>query len=671
MALQHLRSSTAHKRPLPAGVSDGQLAINTNLASPGVFFKDSNGDLVKVGPVHVGATAPNASPASGGQTGNTKGEQWLDTSGTNPVLKVWDGSAWQSEAGEFVNASGDTMTGALVMDNQQQVRFREATANGTNYIAIQAPASVGSDRTLTLPDATGTLVSTGDTGTVTSTMIADGTIVDVDVNASAAIAGTKISPHFGSQNVTTTGTVTGASLIPSSSTIPTNGVYLPAANTVGISTNSTERLRVDASGRVLVGTSTARTNFLSAGVTAQTQLEGTDANTTSFVITRNSVNSASSILGFAKSKGAAVGSNTIVIDGDQLGRINFAGSDGTSFILAAEIEARIDGTPGTNSMPGRIVLSTTASGASAPTERLRIDSSGRTLIGTTSALNVGSYSSGFEGFQVAGTTSAARASLSRWDASTADPGITLAKSRGGTVGTNGIVSSSDNIGRVEFTADDGTSFLTAARILAQVDGTPGTNDMPGRLIFSTTADGASTPTEAMRINNAQELLIGYTTDNGAYRLQVNSQIFATSATIATSDGRYKENIATLNGCIDLVKALRPVSFDWKPQQDITRINDDGNEVLVREGHNFPGGTQVGFIAQEVQTVLAGKPWLNSVIKQNVRPAVISSDGNVLAPEEEFLGIAEGNLISVLTSALKESIERIETLEAKVAALEGA
>jgi hypothetical protein len=281
----------------------------------------------------------------------------------------------------------------------------------------------------------------------------------------------------------------------------TTGLYLPAANELSVTTSGTERLRVDASGRVLVGTSTARTNFLSAGVTAQTQLEGTDANTTSFVITRNSVNSASSILGFAKSKGAAVGSNTIVIDGDQLGRINFAGSDGTSFILAAEIEARIDGTPGTNSMPGRIVLSTTASGASAPTERLRIDSSGRTLIGTTSALNVGSYSSGFEGFQVAGTTSAARASLSRWDASTADPGITLAKSRGGTVGTNGIVSSSDNIGRVEFTADDGTSFLTAARILAQVDGTPGTNDMPGRLIFSTTADGASTPTERLRINS--------------------------------------------------------------------------------------------------------------------------------------------------------------------------
>jgi hypothetical protein len=50
-----------------------------------------------------------------------------------------------------------------------------------------------------------TLVSTGDTGTVTSTMILDGTIVDADINASAAIAGTKIDPDFGSQTVEATG----------------------------------------------------------------------------------------------------------------------------------------------------------------------------------------------------------------------------------------------------------------------------------------------------------------------------------------------------------------------------------------------------------------------------------------------------------------------------------
>jgi hypothetical protein len=193
MALQHLRSSTANKRPNPTAMATGQVALNTATTSPGVFFKDANDNLIKVGPVHVGTTAPNATPASGGQAGNSVGEQWLDTSGANPVFKIWDGSNWISEAGEFVNASGDTMTGALVMANQQQVRFREASANGTNFIALQAPASVASDKTITLPDVAGTVVTTGDTGTVTSTMLLDGTIVNADINASAAIADTKLA----------------------------------------------------------------------------------------------------------------------------------------------------------------------------------------------------------------------------------------------------------------------------------------------------------------------------------------------------------------------------------------------------------------------------------------------------------------------------------------------
>jgi hypothetical protein len=142
MALQHLRSSTADKRPTPGAMSDGQLALNTNLVSPGLFFKDSNGDSVKIGPVHVGTTAPNATPGAGGQAGNSKGEAWLDTTAANPILKVWNGSA---------------------------------------FVAVQ-------------PVGTGTVVSTTDSGTVTSTMILDGTIVNADINASAAIAGTKIAP---------------------------------------------------------------------------------------------------------------------------------------------------------------------------------------------------------------------------------------------------------------------------------------------------------------------------------------------------------------------------------------------------------------------------------------------------------------------------------------------
>ena len=74
--LQHLRSSTLNKRPNPASMVDGQVAINYASGSPGMFFKDSNGSLVKVGPVHVGSGAPNVSPASGGTAGNSLGEQF-------------------------------------------------------------------------------------------------------------------------------------------------------------------------------------------------------------------------------------------------------------------------------------------------------------------------------------------------------------------------------------------------------------------------------------------------------------------------------------------------------------------------------------------------------------------------------------------------------------------
>ena len=231
-------------------MSDGQLALNTNLVSPGLFFKDSNGDSVKIGPVHVGTTAPNVSPGVGGQAGNSKGEQWLDTSSSRYVFKIWDGTAWRSEDGEFVNASGDTMTGALVMDNQQQVRFRETTANGTNFIAIEAPASVTADRTLTLPDVTGTIVSTGDTGSVTSTMILDGTILNADINASAAIADTKLA------------TISTAGKVSNSATTATN------ANT------ASAIVARDASGNFTAGTITANLTGTASNVTTNANLTG-------------------------------------------------------------------------------------------------------------------------------------------------------------------------------------------------------------------------------------------------------------------------------------------------------------------------------------------------------------------------------------------------------------
>lgn len=111
MSLQHKRSSIAHKRPVATSLSDGQLALNLNATSPGVFFKNSSNVLTKVGPIHIGTSAPNSSPATGGSTGNSIGEQWLDTSNSLYVLKIWDGTAWREQT--VVQTTGSTGSAEL------------------------------------------------------------------------------------------------------------------------------------------------------------------------------------------------------------------------------------------------------------------------------------------------------------------------------------------------------------------------------------------------------------------------------------------------------------------------------------------------------------------------------------------------------------------------------
>ncbi len=147
--------------------------------------------------------------------------------------------------------------------------------------------------------------------------------------------------------------------------------------------------------------------------------------------------------------------------------------------------------------------------------------------------------------------------------------------------------------------------------------------------------------ERMRMDSSGNVLIGYTTSNGSYLLQVNSQIFATNATIATSDGRYKENISPIKSGLGVVGKLNPVSFTWK-QHEI---------------HNFDSGTQVGFIAQDVQAALADEPYLESVVKSN---EVELKDGT----KEEFYGLSDAKLIPILVKAIQELKAKIDILEAR-------
>jgi len=164
-------------------------------------------------------------------------------------------------------------------------------------------------------------------------------------------------------------------------------------------TSETERLRIDSSGRLLVGTSSAST--LRTNVVPRIQTETTSANENGISLFTNVDSSSSPFLILGKSRGTTVGSNTLVADDDGLGTIMFIGADGSDRNSSgAAISAFVDGAPGTNDMPGRLVFSTTADGASSATERMRIDSSGRVGIGTTSPKRLLHLDGGSGGVQI-------------------------------------------------------------------------------------------------------------------------------------------------------------------------------------------------------------------------------------------------------------------------------
>jgi len=194
------------------------------------------------------------------------------------------------------------------------------------------------------------------------------------------------------------------------------------------------------------------------------------------------------------------------------------------------------------------------------------------------------------------------------------------------------------------TNSDGTITIGSGSAGSVAITRTGTGATSSSMTFSTTF---ATLQERMRIDSTGNLLVGYTSSNGSYKLQVNSQIFATSSTIATSDANYKTNVMPLSGALDIVQKLNPVSFSWK-------------EHAV---HNFDTATPtVGFLAQEVQTALSSQTYVNSIVKES----------EVTLPDEtkeKFLGIAEGNMIALLTKAIQEQQATITALTARIATLE--
>jgi hypothetical protein len=143
-----------------------------------------------------------------------------------------------------------------------------------------------------------------------------------------------------------------------------------------------------------------------------------------------------------------------------------------------------------------------------------INTDGRLIVGYSSALTIAGIT---PPIQVQGSSNNTSAiSSANWGTSaTGQPQYLFLKSKSGTIGTQGIVASGDYLGQITWAGDDGVASIPASSIRSEVDGTPGVNDMPGRLIFNTTADGASSTTERMRIDSVGAVGIGATANVGS------------------------------------------------------------------------------------------------------------------------------------------------------------
>jgi hypothetical protein len=309
-------------------------------------------------------------------------------------------------------------------------------------------------------------------------------------------------------------------------------------------TSGSERMRIDSSGRVLVATDTARSNFYSSAADSSFQIERTQTNFLHATFTHNDNGTTGPYIGLAKQRSNSVGGNTIVQSNDQLGGISFFGSDGSNFIESARVQSFSDGTPGSNDMPGRLVFSVTADGASSPTERMRISANGTATFNNTLSAN--------GGIEVV---------------TTIDPALYVRK-----------------------------------------------NGTGGNIIQGRNAGGAE-----------------------VFKVQQNGDTYnANNVFTALSDIKLKENIVDAKSQWYDIKALRPVNYNFKAETG-------------QETH-----TQLGLVAQEVELVSPGL-----VSESPDRDA----DGNDLGTVTKSVNYSV--LYMKAVKALQEAMERIETLEQRL------
>jgi len=336
------------------------------------------------------------------------------------------------------------------------------------------------------------------TGTITSTMILDDTIVNGDINASAAIVDTKLATIATagkvSNSATTAASVNTASAIVArdasgnftAGTITAALTGAASSNVLKAGDTMTGVLAVTAGTAALPGIAVSgdlNTGLVSPGAD---QLAITTGGTSRLAVSTTAVSSTLAVdvpLG-------AVGTPSITFTGDLNTGLFSPGADTVALVTGGtnRVHVTSGGLVGINTNSPGSALEINAAAATSPfiakintAEAARIDSSARLLVGTSNAPTVGDPQYGL--ICVQGNTSSAS-------------GFGLLSIGRGQAAAS--ITSGSEIGHIYYTANDGSPY---ASVSAYADNTSGSGDYPGRLVLSTTADGAAIQTEALRITN--------------------------------------------------------------------------------------------------------------------------------------------------------------------------
>ena len=302
-------------------------------------------------------------------------------------------------------------------------------------------------------------------------------------------------------------------------------------------------------------------------------------------------------------------------------------------------------------------------------EKARLDSAGRLLVGTSSARAQYGVTAQT---QVEGTSNDT-ASISIISNATAGGGanLLLGRSKGGSIGSNTTVASGDILGSIFFNGANGTNLANCgASVEAVVDGTVsggGAGDLPTRLVFSTTADGAASPTERMRISangNIDYGAFSTTPAGGTQGRRYSDSGRLCRSSIGTADTAPHHEFYNTNGSVGSIQTdgsatSYNTSSDYRLKENVVEVTDGITRLqqLKPSRFNFivdPDKTVDGFIAHEAQAVV---PECVTGEKD-----AVDADGNPV-----YQGIDQSKLVPLLTAALQEAIAKIESLEARLTA----